>query len=129
MSSSFKPKDYNSVSPYFIVKGARSFIDFLIQLFDAVEMRRYDNEDGSIMHAEVKIDDSIIMIADATEVYSPTSFWMHVYVSDAGEIYQKAIDLGCEGIEAPVRKDGDPDLRGTFKDKAGNFWAVGTQNA
>lgn len=128
MSNSFKPENYNAVSPYFIVDGARDFIDFLVLLFDAEEVRRYDNENGSIMHAEVKIDDSIVMVADANEKYPPTSFWMHVYVPDALKTYQRAIKSGCIEIEAPVRKDGDSDLRGTFKDKAGNFWAIGTQN-
>lgn len=128
MSKSFKPANYNSVSPYFIVKGAKDFISFLEKLFDAEVTRKYDKEDGSIMHAEVRIDDTIVMVADSTEEYSPTSFWMHVYVEDSYKIYKKAMELGCEGIEEPVAKEGeDPDVRGTFKDKYGNFWAVGTQ--
>ena len=127
MAHSFKPQGYTSVSPYFIVNGAQEFVDFVKALFDAEELRRYDNEDGSIMHAEVRIDDTVIMLGQSSEQYPPTGFWMHVYVPDARASYEKALSLGCEGIEAPVNKEGDPDVRGTFKDHWGNFWAVGTQ--
>lgn len=123
----YKPDNYNAVSPYFIVNGAQQFIDFLKTLFDAKELRRYNNADGTIMHAEVRIDDSVIMLGDASEKYPATNFWMHVYVPDAKAYYEKALALGCEGIEPPVNKEGDPDTRGTFKDFAGNYWAVGTQ--
>lgn len=128
MSSKFKPAGYNSVSPYFIVKDAERFIAFLKDLFDGEEMRRYEDE-GRIVHAEVRVDDSIIMLGEASEQYPPTGFWMHVYVPDAIAAYERALELGCEGIEIPVVKDSDPDLRGTFKDFAGNYWAVGTQNS
>ncbi len=123
----YKPESYNSVSPYFVVNGAQRFIDFLKKLFNAKELRRYDNADGTIMHAEIRIDDSVIMLGDANEKFPATHFWMHVYVPDAKAIYEKALALGCESIEAPVNKEGDPDTRGTFKDFAGNYWAVGTQ--
>lgn len=127
MKTTFKPQDYNSLSPYFIVGGAQQYIDFLKQLFDARELRRYDNADGTIMHAEMRIDDSVIMLSDASEKFPPTSFWIHLYVHDAKTVYEKALALGCEGIEAPVNKEGDPDLRGTFKDWADIYWAVSTQ--
>lgn len=126
MSHPFKPDGYNSVSPYFIVNEASRFITMLKEIFAAEELSRYDNPDGTIMHAEVRIDDSVIMLSDATEKYPPLSIWMHVYVPDSKAIYEKALAYGCEGIEAPVQK-GDPDLRGTFKDFAGNYWAVGTK--
>lgn len=126
MKKSFKPSTYNSVSPYFVVKGAQRFIDFLKEVFDASELRRYDLPDGLVMHAEVQIDDSVIMVADANENYPPHQLMNHVYVPDAQATYRKALAAGCEGVEEPVRKD-DPDLRGSFKDFAGNFWSVGTQ--
>jgi PhnB protein len=129
MTHSFKPQGYNSVSPYFIVEDALQFIDFVKALFNAEELRRYDNEDGSIMHAEVRIDDSVIMLGEARKQFPATGFWMHVYVPDSLLSYKKALSLGCEGIEEPVNKEGDPDVRGTFKDKWGNYWAVGTQNS
>jgi uncharacterized glyoxalase superfamily protein PhnB len=127
MKQSFKPSSYNSVSPYFVVDGAQRFIDFLKEVFDAKELRRYDLPEGSIMHAEVMIDDSVLMIADSNEKYPPHQLMVHVYVADARATYRKAIEAGSEGVEEPVQKENDPDLRGSFKDFAGNFWSIGTQ--
>jgi len=64
MDKQFKPTGYNSVSPYFIVNGGQKFISLIKKIFDAEELRRYDMPDGSIMHAEIQIDDSVIMIGD-----------------------------------------------------------------
>lgn len=95
--------------------------------FGAEEKRKFMREDGSIMHAEIQVGDSIIMLSDATEAYPSYSLWLHVYVPDAQKTYEKALASGFIGVEAPVNKEGDPDLRGTFKDFAGNHWAIGTQ--
>lgn len=125
--NSFKPQGYNSVSPYFIIQEAQKFIDLMKAIFDAKELRRYERPDGSIMHAELQIDDSVIMLGEASEEYTATTFWMHVYVPNAKALYEKSLLLGCEGIESPVNKEGDPDTRGTFKDFAGNMWSISTQ--
>jgi uncharacterized glyoxalase superfamily protein PhnB len=125
--AAFKPSGYNSVSPYFIVKGAQRLIDLLKKIFDVQELRRYDMPDGTIMHAEIKLDDSVIMIADSNDQYPPNEILVHVYVADALSTYNKALAAGCEGIEKPTHREGDPDLRGMFKDFQGNTWAIGTQ--
>ena len=127
MIKSFKPDKYNSVSPYLIVKGAQKMIDLLKKIFPVKEFRRYDNPDGTIMHAEVQIDDSVIMLADSNENYPPNKNLLHVYVQDVDKTFMKAIEAGCEIIEAPKRAENDPDKRGMFRDFAGNTWAVGTQ--
>lgn len=127
MKSSFKPTGYNSVSPYFIVDGADKFIDLIKQIFDAKELRRYDMPDGTIMHAEIQIDDSVIMLGDSSDKFPPVSLVMHVYVPDVDETFDRAINAGCEIVERPKEREGDPDRRATFKDFAGNMWSVGTQ--
>lgn len=127
MNNNFKPTGYNSVSPYFIVNGAQKFIDLMVEIFGAKELRRYDMPDGTIMHAEVQIDDSVIMIGDSSDKFPPNSTVIHVYVSNVDETFDKAVKAGCETIEPPKERDGDPDRRATFKDFAGNMWSVGTQ--
>lgn len=127
MNKEFKPTGYNSVSPYFIVDGAQKLMDLLNKLFNAKERRRYDMPDGTIMHAEMQIDDSIIMLGDSSEQYPPITLVIHVYVPNVDEIFEKAIKLGCVSMEAPNQREGDPDRRGTFKDFAGNLWSIGTQ--
>lgn len=123
----FKPNGYNSASPYFIVDEAQKLIDFLVYVFDAIQLRRYDRNDGSIMHAEIKIDDSVIMLSNATKEYPAMRLVMHVYVPNVDEIFEKAISAGCEIIDKPKTREGDPDKRGAFKDFAGNIWSVATQ--
>jgi PhnB protein len=127
MEKTFKPDGYNSVSPYFIVKGAQGFMDWLKKVFDAREKRRYDGEGGKIMHAEVQVDDSIIMMADASDKWPPVPTVMHVYVPNVEEVFKRAVDAGCEVVHEPKTQEGDPDKRATFKDFWGNLWSVGTQ--
>lgn len=127
MTSNFKPTGYNSASPYFIVNGAQKFIDLLSQIFDAKELRKYNLPNGSIMHAEIQLDDSVIMLDDSSDKFPPVPIVMHVYVPNVDETFEKAIQAGCEIVEQPKEREGDPDRRATFKDFAGNLWSVGTQ--
>lgn len=127
MNKQFKPENYNSVSPYFIVNGAQKLVDLLKELFSATEMRRYDRPDGTIMHIELQIDDSIIMLGDSSEQFPPATQLLHVYVQNVDETFKKAIALGCISVEGPKQREDDPDRRGTFKDFAGNVWSIGTQ--
>lgn len=127
MKNEFKPSGYNSVSPYFIVNGAQRLVDLLKAIFGATELRRYDMPDGTIMHAEIRIDDSVIMLGDSSEKFPPVSLVMHVYVPNVDETFERAIKAGCEIVERPKEREGDPDRRATFKDFAGNLWSIGTQ--
>ncbi len=127
MNKPFKPEEYNSVSPYFIVNGAQQLADLLKVIFNAVEKRRFDKPDGSIMHMEMQVDDSIIMMGDASEQFPANTLLMHDYVPDVEKTFKKAIQAGCESLEEPKLREGDPDCRGTFKDFAGNMWSIGTQ--
>lgn len=127
MTNTYKPEEYNSLSPYLIVPGAQQLIDLLVEIFDAKALRRYEREDGSIMHAEVKIDDSVVMIADSTQEWPPNIHMLHVYVPDVDLTYKKAIGLGCKALQEPAIKGDDIDKRGMFEDFAGNQWAVATQ--
>lgn len=123
----YKPEGYNSVSPYLMVGDGKRFIDMMSQVFGAKPTRKYLREDGGIMHAEVQLDDSIIMFSEATNEYPVYSLWMHVYVPDAISTYKKAIAYGCRAVQEPVQKDGDPDCRGSFTDPDGINWSVSTQ--
>lgn len=127
--STYKPDGYNSVSPYLIVSGAERMIDFLQEVFSGRQTRKFDRPDGKIMHVEVKLDDSIIMISEATEEFPQNKCLLHVYVKNSDEVYQRALAYGCEDQGAPKKAEGDPDKRGMFRDFAGNLWAVSTQEA
>ncbi len=127
MNQPYKPQGYNSLSPYLIVEEAQKLIDLIKGIFNAKELRRYDNEDGTIMHVELQIDDSVLMLADANSEFPANKCLLHVYVPDVMTTFQKAIALGCKVDGEPKQKEGDRDLRGSFQDFAGNVWAIGTQ--
>ncbi len=126
MHQSFKPDHYNSVSPYLIVDGASRTIEFLTTVFDAVEIRRFAAADGKIMHAEVRLDDTVLMIADGAEGWPPLSAHVHVYVADVDATYQRALTAGATAVQAPVKKD-DADKRGGIKDAGGTTWWIATK--
>lgn len=123
----FKPDGYTSVAPYLLVHGAQGTIDFLKQVFGAEQLRTYAAEDGRVMHAEVRIDDTVVMLADDPSPESdPRGGMVHVYVPDVDAVYRKALEAGAESVQEPVKKD-DPDRRGGFRDAGGTTWWVGTK--
>ncbi len=126
MSTTYKPNNYNSLSPYLIVDGAQATIDFLKQAFDAVEQRIYPNDDGTIMHAEVQIDDTIVMLTDSAEGWPAIPAMVHIYVRDVDETYRCALAAGATSVQEPVQKE-DEDKRGGVKDAGGTTWWIATQ--
>ena len=126
MNKTFKPEGYASLSPYLVVDGAQKLIDFLLATFGAKVTRRFDNEDGSLMHGEIMIDDTVVMLSDASESYPAFPVWLHVYVPDVAATYEKALAAGGISVQEPVKKD-DPDLRAGVQDPTGNTWWLATQ--
>jgi uncharacterized glyoxalase superfamily protein PhnB len=126
MSESFKPAGYNSVSPYLVVSDASATIDFLHKAFDAVEIRRFAGPDGRVMHAEVRIDDTVVMIADAAPEWPTVEAHVHVYVADVDESYRRAIGAGGVSIQEPVKKE-DADRRSGVKEGGGSTWWIATK--
>jgi uncharacterized glyoxalase superfamily protein PhnB len=127
METEWKPEGYTSVSVYLAAEGAQRVIDFLKKTFGATDLRRFDTEDGKIMHAEAQIGDTVVMIADAGGNYPAFPVWLHVYVPDAEETYKKALAAGGVSVQEPARKEGDPDRRGGAKNPRGNTWWISTQ--
>jgi len=129
MGSEWKPEGYTSVSVYLVADGAQQVIDFLKKTFGAADLRRFDAPGDKIMHAEVLVGDTVVMIADAGGPYPAFPVWLHVYVPDVDETYKKALEAGGVSVQEPVRKEGDPDKRGGVKDPCGNTWWISTQSA
>jgi PhnB protein len=125
VAASYKPAGYNSVSPYLVVDGAARTIDFLKTVFNAVELRRFP-AGAKIMHAEVRIDDTVVMIADPPEGRSAIASQVHIYVTDVDATYRRAIAAGATSVQEPVKK-GDPDKRGGVKDAGGTSWWMATK--
>lgn len=126
MGMAHKPQDYSSVSPYLIVDGAGRTIEFLSRVFGAVELRRFPNPEGAVLHAEVQLDDTVIMLADGNAAWPPNPSHVHVYVPDVDAVYRRALDAGAISVQEPVRKD-DEDKRGGVKDAGGTTWWIATR--
>jgi PhnB protein len=126
MSTAHKPAGYTTVSPYLIVSGAAGTIEFLTRVFGAEELRRFPAESGGLMHAEVRIGDSVVMLADGAEGWPPIAGHVHVYVPDVDATYRQALEAGATSVQEPVQK-GDEDRRGGVKDAGGTTWWIATR--
>jgi PhnB protein len=94
MNTDYKPKNYNSLSPYLIVDDAKKLVELLKTIFQATELRRFDHENGSIAHVELKIDDSILMMSNSTKKYPAIKSVLHMYVPDVFNTFNLAINNG-----------------------------------
>ena len=106
------------VRPYFIVKGADDLIAFLKQTFDADVIMRVPTPDQKVMHAEVRVGDSLVEMGDAGDQWQPIAAPMHVYIENVDEVYRRAIAAGATSLYEPVdqpygdREAGVVDARG-----------------
>jgi PhnB protein len=126
LMGSHKPDGYTTVSPYLIVDGASATIDFLQKVFAGVELRRFADQSGKVMHAEVRIDDTIVMVADGAEGWPPVPSHVHIYVRDVDATYRRALEAGAASVQEPVKK-ADADKRGGVKDAGGTTWWIATK--
>ena len=108
----------NSVRPYFIVKGADDLIAFLQQTFDAELIMRVPTPTDTVMHAEVRVGDSLLEMGDAGEQWTPIAAPMHMYIENVDEAYRRALAAGATSLYEPIdqaygdREAGVVDQRG-----------------
>lgn len=122
-----KPDGYPSASPYLIVDGAAGTIDFLVRALDGVEIERQESAAGGVLHAAVRIDDSVVMLTDGVSPdWPPQPAHVHVYVRDVDATYARALAAGATPVQEPLQKD-DPDKRGGVRDAGGTTWWIATQ--
>ena len=126
MSAGYKPDTYNSVSPYLIVHDANRTIQFLENVFGATELRRFPGPSGRVMHAEVRIDDTVVMLADGADGWPPIPSHVHVYVNDVDATYKRALAAGATSVQEPIKKE-DEDKRGGVQDAGGTTWWISTK--
>lgn len=127
MNQAHKPAGYTSVSPYLVVSDAAATIDFLQRVFGATRLRSFPGPSGKLMHAEVRIDDTVVMLADGMPPeWPPVPSHVHIYVPDVDATYRQALEAGAESVQEPVKKD-DEDKRGGVKDAGGTTWWISTK--
>jgi PhnB protein len=119
------PEGYHTVTPLLSVKGAARLIEFMKNAFGAIEIYRFPAPDGSVMHAEMKIGDSIIMLGEAMKGASPMPITLYVYLEDVDKTYRAALDAGGESLEGPTNQFWG-DRVASIKDFTGNKWMIAT---
>jgi len=120
-----KPADHPAVSPYLLVADARAMLAFLAATFGALELFRKVREDGSIMHAEVRIEDSLLMIGERPELAAALCGSTHVYVPDVDACHARGLASGAECISPPADQPYGDRTAG-LRDAEGNLWWIGT---
>jgi PhnB protein len=132
------PEGYHSVTPYLIVRGAAQALEFYKKAFGARELFRFPMPDGQIGHAEIKIGDSHVMLADeptdtvhqqmghkSPKSLGGSSVSIMLYVEDVDSVAKQAIAAGAKEVR-PVVDQFYGDRSGTFQDPFGHIWTIGT---
>jgi uncharacterized glyoxalase superfamily protein PhnB len=125
-TSSHAPTGFSTVSPYLIVPDASRTLQFLADVFGAVELRRFPDSSGRLRHAETRIGESVVMLADSTPEWPPIPSYVHVYVQDVDVAYARALAAGARSVQEPLRR-GDEDKRGGVEDAGGTTWWIATR--
>lgn len=132
-SASPIPEGFHSITPHLVCENAAEALAFYQRAFGAQEVGRMDGPGGKIMHAELRIGDSMLMLADAFPEYGSrgpralqgTPVTIHMYVEDADAVWQRAIDAGAT-VEMPLEDAFWGDRYGQVIDPFGHRWSIAT---
>jgi len=127
------PDGYHSVTPYLVMRDAARAIDFYKRALGAVELFRFDAPGDKIGHAEIKIGDSVIMLADeypdmgyrGPQSIGGTAVSLMVYVDDADAQFKRAVDAGAK-VRQEIKDQFYGDRSGTIEDPFGHVWTIAT---
>ena len=134
MSAKPIPDGFNSVTPHLVVKGAAKAIEFYKNAFGAEEMVRLPGPDGnSIMHASLRIGNSVVMLVDefpdmgclSPETIKGTPVAIHLYVEDVDKVFRNAIEAGAKET-MPLENTFWGDRFGKLEDPFGHSWSIAT---
>lgn len=116
----FQPAGFHTVNPYLIVNGAAGLLDFMAKAFGAQEIgERFSDPDGRIMHAAVRIGDSMVEVSDAPSGAMTAA--LHMYVEDTDDTYRRALEAGATSLREPMTTFYG-DRSAGVKDPCGNSW-------
>jgi PhnB protein len=127
------PEGYHAITPYLVVKNGAQAIDFYKKIFGATEVMRMPMPDGRIGHAQLRIGDSHIMLADefpergnvGPQSLGNSTVGILVYVDDCDATYKKSIDAGATVLQ-PIQDQFYGDRSGTIQDPFGHKWTIAT---
>ncbi|WP_138466326.1 glyoxalase/bleomycin resistance/extradiol dioxygenase family protein [Poseidonocella sp. HB161398] len=116
----YKPDGYTDLSPYLVVGDAEACLGFARAVFGSEPLRLHRREDGSVMHAEIRIGDTVVMLGQAEE---GTDANLHVYCPDAVATWERALEAGGQVVK-PLARQPDGDTRGGIRGPCGTVWWI-----
>ena len=119
------PAGFHTITPFISAKGADRLIDFVVRTFGAQELMCLTHDDGTIMHAQVRIGDSVMMLSEACGDAGPMPAVMWLYVEDADAVFDRALKACATKITDP-QDQFFGDRAGGVKDPFGNTWWIAT---
>lgn len=127
------PDGYHTATPYLLIRSAAAAIEFYKKVFNATEMLRMTQPDGRVGHAEIRIGDSVIMMADefpemgarSPQHFGGTPVSILLYFDDVDAVFRRAIAAGATQLK-PVQDQFYGDRTGTLKDPFGHQWTIAT---
>ena len=131
--TNYIPEGYHTATPYLIVNGGGRAIEFYKQAFGAAEVLRMDAPGGKVGHAEIKIGDSHIMLADehpemdarSPQTIGGTPVGLALYFEDCDAVFNRAVSLGAKVLK-PLQDQFYGDRSGTLEDPFGHMWSIAT---
>jgi PhnB protein len=119
------PEGYHSVSPYLVVADVSGLVDFLEKVFGGERIAFMHRPDGSVMHAAVRIGDSVVMMGETPEGSDPFPAMLYLYLEDAEAAYRQALEAGATSLQEPVDETYG-DRVAAVQDAYGNQWWMAT---
>lgn len=124
--ANYQPEGMKTVNPYIMVNHVLELIEFIETVFNGTLKYKLDRPNGSIMHAEVAVGDSIIMMGEPMREYGAMPASIYIYVPDCDDIYEKAILNGADSVMIPTDMRHAGERYGGVRDFAGNIWWIAT---
>jgi PhnB protein len=116
------PEGYQAIMPYLIIEHAAKFSKFMQDVFGAKEKTKEMRDEQTIMHAELELNGSTIMFADATEKYSVQNAGLFIYVTNCDNCYTRAMADGATSLREP--EDQPYGRSAGIQDPFGNTWWI-----
>ena len=120
------PDGYRTITPYLLVEGVTVLAEYLVNAFGAEEKCRLGRPNGGVMHMELRVGDSMIMMGEPNEAFGAMPSSIFLYVEDCDAVYERAIKAGGVSVMPVTDMRHAGERYGGVKDPTGNIWWIAT---
>ena len=122
---SYKPEILQELNTYYSVKDAGRFLDFLEHAFGAEVIEKEVSSAGTILHAKVRIGDTVVELSEGRAPWGPRAVAHHYYVENCDAVFARGLANGCKELQ-PMANQAYGDRSGSLLDSWGNYWFIAT---